>query len=108
MNQRSINNRNLKCSQFVQKVSDISERVHKKQMVHYYSPLFMVLRLHDGELNEGFQKGEEWADQWKMLFNPDLDKHIQEVIFSRKFFQVTFSSHSLIFSSVSTACLFFM
>ena len=26
----------------------------------------------------------EWAYQWKMMFNPDLTKQAQEVIFSRK------------------------
>ena len=25
-----------------------------------------------------------WAFQWKMIFNPDLSKQAQEVIFSRK------------------------
>ena len=26
----------------------------------------------------------EWTYQWKMIFNPDLTKQAQEVIFSRK------------------------
>ena len=30
------------------------------------------------------QKIAEWAHQWKMSFNPDLNKLAQEVIFSRK------------------------
>ena len=42
------------------------------------------------ELNKNLQKMAEWADQWKMSFNPDLNKQAQEVIFSRK---MTKSSH---------------
>ena len=26
----------------------------------------------------------QWAYQWKMLFNPDITKQAQEIIFSRK------------------------
>ena len=37
------------------------------------------------------QKIAEWPHQWKMSFNPDLNKQDQEVIFSSK---MTKSSHS--------------
>ena len=30
------------------------------------------------------KRNSEWAYQWKMMFNPDLTKQVQEVIFSRK------------------------
>ena len=35
-------------------------------------------------LNEDLVKITHWADQWKMLFNPDISKQAQEIIFSRK------------------------
>ena len=46
------------------------------------------------ELNKNLQKIAEWAHQWKMSFNPDLNKQAQEVIFSRK---MTKSSHPQVF-----------
>ena len=30
------------------------------------------------------KKNSKWAFQWKMQFNPDQDKQVNEVIFSRK------------------------
>ena len=30
------------------------------------------------------KKNSKWAFQWKMQFNPDRDKQVNEVIFSRK------------------------
>ena len=36
------------------------------------------------ELNKDLQKVAEWAYQWKMSFNPNLNKQSQDVIFSRK------------------------
>ena len=47
------------------------------------------------ELNNDMQKISEWAYKWKMSFNPDLNKHTQEVIFSRKLIKKL--SHSKIF-----------
>ena len=35
-------------------------------------------------LNDGLNRISEWAHSWKMLFNPDITKQVQEVIFSRK------------------------
>ena len=35
-------------------------------------------------LNSDLEKIFEWAYQWKKLFNPDISKQTQEVIFSRK------------------------
>ena len=46
------------------------------------------------ELNNDIQKISEWAYKWKMLFNTDLNKQAQEVIFSRK---LNKSSHLKIF-----------
>ena len=36
------------------------------------------------ELNDDLRKTSNWAFQWKMSFNPDVNKQTQEVIFSRK------------------------
>ena len=35
-------------------------------------------------LNDDLNKISEWAYEWKTLFNPDVTKQAQEVIFSRK------------------------
>ena len=35
-------------------------------------------------LNKDLEKISNWATQWKMNFNPDTTKQVQEVIFSRK------------------------
>ena len=36
------------------------------------------------QLNKDLQKIAEWAHQWKMSINPDLNKQAQEVIFQGK------------------------
>ena len=36
------------------------------------------------ELNNDLKTISRWAYQWKMLFNPDLNKQAQEVLFTRK------------------------
>ena len=36
------------------------------------------------ELDNDLKNISKWTDQWKMIFNPDLTKQAQEVIFSRK------------------------
>ena len=46
------------------------------------------------ELNKDLQKIAEWAHQWNLSFNPDLNKQVQEVICSRK---MTKSSHPQVF-----------
>ena len=35
-------------------------------------------------VNDDLEKINSWAFQWKMSFNPDINKQAQEVIFSRK------------------------
>ena len=35
-------------------------------------------------INDDLSRISEWAHRWKMLFNPDITKQAQEVIFSRK------------------------
>ena len=36
------------------------------------------------DLNHDLEKISEWTFQWKMRFNPDLNKQIQEIIFNMK------------------------
>ena len=45
-------------------------------------------------LNDNLKKVSEWAFKWKMLFNPDITKQAQEVIFSRK---STITNHPTVF-----------
>ena len=45
------------------------------------------------DLNEDLDKINNWAYQWKMSFNPDPSKKIQEVTFSRKVNKVLHLSH---------------
>ena len=40
--------------------------------------------LYNPILNNGLRKIREWAEQYKMLFNPDPTKQDQEVLFLRK------------------------
>ena len=35
-------------------------------------------------LNNDLQNISQWDFQWKMVFNPDVSKQVQEVVFSRK------------------------
>ena len=35
-------------------------------------------------LNDNLSRISEWAHRWKILFNPDITKQAQEVIFSRE------------------------
>ena len=36
------------------------------------------------QLNDDLNKTAEWAFQWKMAFNHDLSKQVQEIVFSHK------------------------
>ena len=36
------------------------------------------------QLSNDLQKMTVWAHKWKMIFNPDISKQAQEVVFSRK------------------------
>ena len=56
-------------------------------------------------LNDDWEKISNWAVQWKMSFNPDTNKQVQEVIFSRNLWKsnhpsVTFSSTSVTQSEI--------
>ena len=36
------------------------------------------------QLDKDLKKTSDWAYKWKLIFNPDLSKQAQEVMFSRK------------------------
>ena len=44
----------------------------------------MIYLFFTEEINNDLKRISEWAFQWKMMFNPDLTKQAQEVIFYRK------------------------
>ena len=50
------------------------------------SPFSVVNNVHTSAvtLSQDLNGTTNWAFQWKMIFNPDLSKQAQEVIFSRK------------------------
>ena len=41
----------------------------------------MIYLFFTEEINNDLKRISEWAFQWKMMFNPDLTKQAQEVIF---------------------------
>ena len=51
------------------------------------------------KLNDDLEKISNWAFQWKMSFNPDINKQAQEVIFSRRLQKSNHSS--LMFNGTS-------
>ena len=53
-------------------------------------------------LNDDLSKISEWAYRWKMLFNTDITKQAQEVIFSRKHIKI---DHPIVyFNEAHTTC----
>ena len=55
-------------------------------------------------LKEGLKNINDWASQWKMCFNPDPNKQVNEVIFSRKSKNVHHDQLVFNNSAVTTAC----
>ena len=51
-------------------------------MTHHYF-LLNDTNISAIDINKDLQKISEWAYEWKMSFNPDLNKQAQEVVFSR-------------------------
>ena len=69
------------------------------------TPLFSVV--HDSnilanELNNDLQKTSEWANKWKMSFNPDLNKESPEARFSRKLNKLSYPK--IVFNSAPVVC----
>ena len=48
------------------------------------------------DLNRDLMKISNWAFQWKMRLNPDLNKQAQDVIFSRKLIKLIILRYILI------------
>ena len=51
----------------------------------------MIYLFFTEEINNDLKRISEWAFQWKMMFNPDLTKQAQEVIFYRKIVKFFYS-----------------
>ena len=68
--------------------NDLSENlVSNPKLFADDKSLFSVIfdkELSAKNLNEDLNRMNNWAFQWKMSFNPDLNKQAQEVLFSRK------------------------
>ena len=73
---------------FLLYINDLPENlVSNPKLFADDTSLFSVIRnkyLSAQNLNEDLNKINHWAFQWKMSFNPDPSKQVQEVIFSRK------------------------
>ena len=54
------------------------------------------------QLDKDLKQISDWAYKWKMIFNPDLSKEAQEVIFSRKTNKI--SNPTTTFNTVPVAC----
>ena len=55
------------------------------------------------QLDKDLKQISDWAYKWKMIFNPDLSKEAQEVIFSRKTNKI--SNPTTTFNTVPVACI---
>ena len=56
-------------------------------------------------LSQDLKAITKWAFQWKMIFNPDLSKQAQEVIFSRKMKKLL--QPTLLFNNVPLTTVYF-
>ena len=69
-------------------VNDLPDRITSicKTFADDTSPFSKVLDLDESvtELNTDPKSISQWANQWKMQFNPEPKKHAKEVIFSGK------------------------
>ena len=71
---------------FLVYINDLIEVVDSD--INIFADDTFIFRIHDQNstemLNNDLKKITEWANQWKMIFNPDLTKQAIEIIFSRK------------------------
>ena len=69
-------------------INDLSDNLSSNvKLFPDYTSLFSVthdVKVSARELNDDLRKISNWAFQWKISFNPDVNKQAQEVIFSRK------------------------
>ena len=54
------------------------------------------------QLDKDLKKISDWAYKWKIIFNPDLSKPAQEVIFSRKTNKINHPTTTL--NTIPVAC----
>ena len=69
-------------------INDLTEGLSTNAKL-FADDTFLFSVIHDiqtsaNNLNKDLQRMSNWATQWKMNFNPDITKQVQEVIFSRK------------------------
>ena len=73
---------------FLTYINDLSDNLSSSpKLFADDTSLFSVVHdiNHSGiNLNDDFEKISNWAFQWKMNFNPDINKQVEEVIFSCK------------------------
>ena len=57
-----------------------------QKYIFTYSLTYLLIYLFtlSAKILNDLSKISEWTHRWKMLFNPDITKQTQEVIFSRK------------------------
>ena len=68
-------------------INDLNEMKSNAKLFHYDTSLFTIVKDKNESaniLNNDLFLISRWAYNWKILFNPDLSKPAQEVIFSRK------------------------
>ena len=60
--------------------------VTRKHLSHHRLLVSIVndINISTEEVTNDMKRFSRWAYQWKMMFNPDLTKQAQEVIFFRK------------------------
>ena len=54
------------------------------------------------QLDKDLKKISDWAYKWKMIFNPDLSKQAQDIIFSRKTNKINHPTTT--FNTIPVAC----
>ena len=50
-------------------------------MMYLFCSIVYYINVSTDEIND-LKRTSGWADQWKMMFNPDTTKQAQEVLFS--------------------------
>jgi len=71
---------------FLVYINDIAEVVDSDIRI-FADDTFIFRRVDQNsstKLNSDLEKINDWANQWKMIFNPDISKQAVEIVFSRK------------------------
>ena len=80
--------------------------------LHFFSVLYDINQSRNN-LNDDLEKISNWAFQWKMSFNPDINKQAQEVLFSCRLQKsnhpsLTFNGTSVIQSEIQKHLIMFL